>query len=58
MKLKFKRISTSQLPEWFDVTVLQGKGMIEMNVGYHLYLDGKPTGIFIVKTDFEDRDSR
>jgi len=58
MKVQFKRISTSQLLEWFDVTVLQGRGMVEMNVGYQLYLNGKPTGTFIVKTGFEDRDSR
>jgi DNA-binding protein HU-beta len=58
MKLRFKRISTSQLPEWFDVTVLQSRGMIEENVGYQLYLNDKPTGTFIVKTGFEDRDSR
>ena len=32
--------------------------MVEENVGYQLYLDDKPTGTFIVKTGFEDRDSR
>jgi len=58
MKLRFKRISTSRLPVWFDVTVLQSRGMVEENVGYQLYLDDKPTGTFIVKTGFEDRDSR
>ena len=58
MKHEFRRVSTSQLPVWFDVTVLQDKGMIEKHVGYWLYINGKPTGVFIIRTEYDGKNSR
>lgn len=56
-KIRLRKMYAAELPNWFDLSTLSGKGMIANEKVYWLFFGDKPSSVFIIKTGL-DRECR